>query len=158
MRETWTQWHKSSVEPPRSAMQGQAESWDCSASGRGGSGRNLIYKYLKKTESDSSQDWKDRREQTNWILKIPHKGLFCFVFLLWRWSNPGTGYQERLRSLHPWRYSEHNWTWPWATCSEWPVSEQRNWTSRDAPQPQQFFDPEPQAKTEIGLPKGTAVL
>lgn len=158
VRETWTQWHKSSVEPPRSAMQGQAESWNWSVSRRKGWGKNLICKYLKKMESDSSQDWKNRREQINWILEIPRKGLFCFVFLLWRWTNPGTGYPERLWSPHSWRNSEHNQIWPWAACSEWPVSEQGNWTSRDAPQPQQFCDPEPQAKTEIGFPKGTAAL
>ena len=32
----------------------------------------------------------------------------------------GTGYLERLWSLHPWRFSKYTWTWSFATSSRSP--------------------------------------
>lgn len=49
------------------------------------------------------------------------------TFLLWEWSNIGAGSSERFRSLYPWKYSKLEWTWPWATCLDWPCFQQQGW-------------------------------
>lgn len=41
-------------------------------------------------------------------------------FIQWWWLSTGTGYPERLQSLHPWRYSNPDWTWSGAASTRWP--------------------------------------
>ena len=42
----------------------------------------------------------------------------------WKLLSEILGCPEKLWSLHPWRYSNSDWTWPWATCCSWPCFEQ----------------------------------
>lgn len=47
------------------------------------------------------------------------------TFLPGGWSGTGTGYSEQFWSLSPCKCSKFNCSWPWATCSHSPCSEQR---------------------------------
>lgn len=48
-------------------------------------------------------------------------GVYLFVslgfFSLCRWSNTGTDFCDKLKSLHSWKYSKHNWIPPWEICT-----------------------------------------
>ena len=56
---------------------------------------------------------------TNWNTE-GSIGTSGITFLLWGWPNTGTGYPQRLWSLHPWRYLQAVWTRSWAAGCRWP--------------------------------------
>lgn len=73
----------------------------------------------------------------------------------WR-SSIGADLWERLWHFHPWRYSELDWTWPWATWSYFKVSFNfeavlaltkvlNQMTFRGPYQPRLFYDSVPEA-------------
>ena len=64
--------------------------------------------------------WKKRKQTKRQNKQNTHPKITNFCFLLWGCSNTGTSCPERLWSLHLWRHSKLNWTWPWATCSSCP--------------------------------------
>lgn len=66
------------------------------------------------------------------------RGRLCAM----RWPNIGAGWWERLWSLHPCRYSKHDWTW--AAISGWHYSSGvgLDWTSSRGSQRMKVLQPQ----------------
>lgn len=60
------------------------------------------------------------------------------TFSLWGGPSTGTGYPERLWSLHPWKYSKPR-TYSWAAGCGWPCSSRGG----DKMNPRAVFHPQP---------------
>lgn len=62
------------------------------------------------------KQWTQTTMQEN-SFKNKKKNVFLWT-LVYFFSNTGILYPDRLWRLHPWSYSDLNWTQPWATCFE----------------------------------------
>lgn len=51
------------------------------------------------------------------------------------------GSPEKFWSLHSWRYSDSDWTWPWETCYSWFCFEQGGWNRWLLEVPSNFRSP-----------------
>lgn len=75
---------------------------------------------MKRREPDSSLEYPVTVEEatsTNWNTWHFIWTEEIIFFFLWKWSNTGVVFPERLWSIHPWRYSKLNCKWSWSSCS-----------------------------------------